>query len=99
MRAAHAAARLWLGRDEGIDDGARLVEAEIVFARGEPPDATALRRAELKLQDELRKRRPFATVSSEVVTTARGAAVVVNVRSNRAEGEAARPGAITSHWI
>jgi len=46
---------------------------------GEPLDATALRRAELKLQDELRKRRPFATVSSEVVTTARGAAVVVKV--------------------
>ncbi|MEY2750623.1 MAG: hypothetical protein RLZZ550_594 [Verrucomicrobiota bacterium] len=47
---------------------------------GEPLDLTALRQAELKLQAELRKKRPFTLVTSEVTSTPRGAAVLVRVR-------------------
>ncbi|GDY17877.1 outer membrane protein assembly factor BamA [Verrucomicrobiota bacterium] len=46
---------------------------------GEPLDPPALRRAELKLQTELRKRRPFATVTSDVTTFTRGATLVIKV--------------------
>lgn len=47
---------------------------------GEPLDLTALRQAELKLQTELRKKRPFTVVTSEVTSTPRGAAVLVRIR-------------------
>jgi len=47
---------------------------------GEPLDLTALRQAELKLQTELRKKRPFTVVTSEVTSTQRGAAVLVRIR-------------------
>jgi outer membrane protein insertion porin family len=47
---------------------------------GEPLDPAALRKAERKLQEELRKKRPFTLVTSKVVTTERGAIVVVVVR-------------------
>ncbi len=47
---------------------------------GEPLDLTALRQAELKLQAELRKKRPFTVVTSEVTGTPRGAVVVVRIR-------------------
>lgn len=47
---------------------------------GEPLDLTALRQAELKLQTELRKKRPFTVVTSEVASTPRGAAVLVRIR-------------------
>jgi len=47
---------------------------------GEPLDPVALRKAELKLQEELRKKRPFTLVTSKVVNAARGAVVVVTIR-------------------
>ena len=47
---------------------------------GEPLDLTALRQAEFKLQTELRKKRPFTVVTSEVTSTQRGAAVLVRIR-------------------
>ncbi len=47
---------------------------------GEPLDLTALRQAELKLQTELRKKRPFTVVTSQVTSTPRGAAVLVSIR-------------------
>jgi outer membrane protein insertion porin family len=68
---------------------------------GEPLDPSVLRKAELKLQEELRKKRPFTLVTSKVVTTARGAVVVVVVRPGaelridqiRIEGAEALPAA------
>ena len=66
---------------------------------GEPLDPAVLRKSELKLQEELRKKRPFTLVTSKVITTERGAVVVVVVRPGaelridqiRIEGASALP--------
>lgn len=47
---------------------------------GEPLDPAALRRAEVKLQGELRKKRPFTLISSQVQPATGGVKAVVNVR-------------------
>lgn len=66
--------------DEELPEGS-LGSLELEQIRpGEPLDLTALRQAELKLQTELRKKRPFTVVTSEVTSTPRGAAVLVRIR-------------------
>lgn len=47
---------------------------------GEPLDPAALRKAELKMQEELRKKRPFALVASKVNNVAGGVKITVQVR-------------------
>ncbi|MFM9000953.1 MAG: outer membrane protein assembly factor BamA, partial [Opitutia bacterium] len=47
---------------------------------GEPIDPAVLRRAEVKLQSDLRKKRPFTLLSSRTVPVAGGSKVVVTVR-------------------
>jgi outer membrane protein insertion porin family len=47
---------------------------------GEPLDPSVLRRAEIKLQTELRKKRPFTVVSSQLVNVRGGKQVVVIIK-------------------
>lgn len=47
---------------------------------GEVLDPAALRKAEVKLQSELRKKHPFAIVTSEIVKIADGVKILVKVR-------------------
>lgn len=47
---------------------------------GEPLDPAVLRRAEVKLQEELRKKRPFTLLSSRTVPVSGGVKAVVSVR-------------------
>ncbi len=47
---------------------------------GEPLDPAVLRRAEVKLQGELRKKRPFTLLSSRTVPVQGGVKAVINVR-------------------
>ena len=64
------AAGRWFG------SGAALEDVKV----GELLDPAVLRKAEVKLQGELRKKRPFALVSSEVVKVAGGVKVRVKIR-------------------
>ena len=47
---------------------------------GEPLDPAVLRRAEIKLQTELRKKRPFTIVSSQLVNVVGGKQVVIIIK-------------------
>jgi outer membrane protein insertion porin family len=92
-----------VGGEELVDKSANWYPG---FAReglriGEPLDPVILRKAELKLQEELRKNRPFTLVTSKVINAARGAVVVVTIRPGaelridevRIEGAQALPAA------
>jgi outer membrane protein insertion porin family len=56
--------------------GAKLEDIKI----GEPLDPAALRRAEIKLQGELRKKRPFTVVTSQLVNVPGGKQIAVIIK-------------------
>ena len=69
--------------DKGEEKDKPAADSDIVLEdikKGEPLDPAALRRAEVKLQTELRKKRPFTIVTSTMVKVPKGVRVKVLVR-------------------